>query len=348
MRSLLADVIGASGGRSSVKYVTAARLTSTHWIVAETDPSQTAIRKSFEESGVRKTLFIGVLVAAALALSACGSSPAAKKEAINQFVASFGASPDVQVHLTASFSGPTTTNSARVQKILKEISMDVDVSNPSGAPLSQAAGKANTEIMFNYGSTSFIDLREVDSNLYVKVDVNALASIPGVNISTAEASEVQLVFGGRWFELPKSAFNSLVHSTKVPKAQLATDQATESKVLDAISNLIDSTSYKTLANGYSESGSLTSVEQAIAPALASLSHTTTNPKPTKGSYTLLLTTSGSTVSGISISVTAPYNKAGMATGAIAATIAHESDSIIVPSPVTQITPSLLALLRLKG
>ena len=298
---------------------------------------------------MRKSVLISSgLIAAALALSACGSSPAAKKEAINQFVASFGASPDVQVHLTASFSGPTTANSARVQKILKEISMDVNVSNPSGAPLSQASGKANSEILFNYGSKSFIDLRDVDSNLYVKVDVSALASIPGTNISSAQAAEVQLVFGGRWFELPKGLFDSLVHTTKVPKAKLAADEAVEAKVLDAVSNLIDTTSYKTLSNGYSETGTLTSVVRALAPAFSSVTRTTTTPKPTKGTYTLTLTTSGSAVSGLSISVTAPYNKTAMATGAISATIAHDSVSITAPSPVTKITPSLLSTLGLKG
>lgn len=297
---------------------------------------------------MRKSFLISGAVAAALALSACGSSTTAKKEAINQFVASFGSSPDAQVHLTVSFTGPTSADSARVQKILKEISMDVNVSNPSGAPLSQAAGKANAEILLNYGTTSFLELREVDSNLYVKVDVDALASIPGVNISASQAAEVQLVFGGRWFELPKSLFNSLVHSSKVPKAQLAVDQATEAKVLDALSNLIDTTSYKTLSNGYSESGTLASVEKALLPAISGLSSTTTTPKASKGTYTLTLTTSGSNVSGVSISVTGPYSNTTMATASISATIAHASMTISAPSPVTAITPSLLASLGLKG
>lgn len=297
---------------------------------------------------MRKSLLISRVVAAALALSACGSSSTAKKVAINQFVASFGSSPDVQVHLTAGFTGPTSADSARVQKILKEISIDVNVSNPSGAALSQAAGEANAEILLNYGTTSFLELREVDSNFYIKVDVNALASIPGINISASQAAEVQLVFGGRWFELPKSLFNSLVHTSKVPQAQLAADQATEAKVLDALSNLIDTTSYKTLSNGYSESGSLTSVEKALLPAISGLSSTATPPQASKGTYTLTLTTSGTTVSGVSISVTGPYNKTTTATGSISATIAHASMTISAPSPVTQITPSLLASLGLKG
>jgi hypothetical protein len=298
---------------------------------------------------VRKSLLItsGVL-AAALALSACTSSSTAKKEAINQFVDSFGSSPYVQVHLTAGFRGPRTADSARVQEILKAVSMDVNVSNPSGDALSKAAGTANTEILFNYGSKSFIDIRDVDSNLYLKVDVTALASIPGANISSAQAAEVQLVFGGRWFELPKSEFNSLVHKTKVPKAQYAADQAVEAKIIDALSNLIDTTTYKTLPNGYSETGTLSSVVRALVPAVASLSHSSSTPKPTKGTYTLTLTTSGSMVSAASISVTAPYNKSGLATGSLSATVAHDTLTIGAPSPVTTITPELLASLGLKG
>jgi hypothetical protein len=297
---------------------------------------------------VRKSLLIGVVVVAGLALSACGSSPAAKRAAINEFVGSFGSSPDVQVHLTAGFTGPTSANSARIQRILKEISMDVRVSNPTGAPLSQAGGTADSEILFNYGATSFIDLREVDSNLYVKVDIVALAAIPGVNLPTAEAAELELVIGGRWFELPKTLFNSLVHTSKVPKAQLGTDQAVEAKVLDALSNLIDTTSSTTLPNGYSETGTLASVEQALLPALSGVTHRTTTPTAPKGTYTLTLTTSGSTVTGASISITAPYETSTMATGTLTATVAHDHVTIAVPSPVTTITPSLLEGLGLGG
>jgi hypothetical protein len=297
---------------------------------------------------VRKSLWIGVAVAAALALSACSSTPAGKKAAINQFVGSFGSSPDVQVHLTAGFTGPTSANAARIQRILKEISVDVRASNPSGAPLSQAGGTANSEVLVNYGTTSLIDLREVDSNLFVKVDVAALAAIPGVNLPSAEVAGAALVIGGRWFELPKTLFSSLVRTSQVPKAQLATDQAVEAKVLDALSSLIDTTSSKTIPNGYSETGTLASVRQALLPALSGLTHATTLPKVPKGTYTLTLTTSGSTVSGVSISVTAPSIGSTTATGTLTATVAHDDVTIGAPSPVTKITPSLLAGLGLGG
>lgn len=295
---------------------------------------------------MRKSVLISGAVVAALALSACGSSSStAKKQAINQLVASVGASPYVQVHLSASFKGP---NSAKVTSVLNQLSFDVSASNPSGAPLSEAAGTANSQISVNYGSKSVVTIREVDSNLYIMLDVAALATIPGIPLPSSEVAAAQALFGGRWFELPKSEFNKLVGKSKAPKAKLAADQAAESRIIDAISKLIDTTSYKTLANGYSETGSLTSVERALAPALQGLARATTTPKPVKGTFTLKLTTSGSTATGLSISVTGPYNGKGTATGTVSATITHAANNITAPSSSTPITPSLLQGFGIKA
>ena len=52
-----------------------------------------------------KRMLLVIGVAAALALSACGSSPAAKKAALKDYVASLGGSPNLQVTLTANFTG---------------------------------------------------------------------------------------------------------------------------------------------------------------------------------------------------------------------------------------------------
>lgn len=294
---------------------------------------------------MRKSVLVSGAVVAALALSACGSSSTTvKKQAINQFVASIGASPYVQVHLSASFKGP---HSAKVTSVLNQVSFDVSASNPSGAALSQAAGTANTEISVNYGSKSVVTIREVDTSLYIMIDVAALATIPGIPLPASQVAAAQALFGGRWFELPKSEFNKLVGKSKAPKAKLAADQAAVSRIIDAISKLIDTTSYKTLANGYSETGSLTSVEKALLPALEGVAQTTT-PKAVKGTFTLTLTTSGSTATGLSISVTGPYNGKGTATGTVSATIAHATKSITAPSSSTPITPSLLQGFGIKG
>ena len=289
---------------------------------------------------MRKSLIVSCVVVASLALSACGSSPSAKKAAINQFVTSLGASPNVQIHLSANVTGAGTTKAAAV---LKLVSMDLRVSNPSGGSVSQAKGKANYEILFNVGTKSFLDIRDVSNNIYALLNVPVLASIPSAHIPAGEAAAIQGLFGGRWFELPKSLLTGLIHKSKVPKAQVAAQQSADAKVLDAISHLIDTTPYKTLSNGYSETGTLKSVAAALAPTFSGLAGKTLHPKAPKGTYTLILTTSGSTVTGGTISITAPSSHGtGNETGSLTATVAHASMSVGVPSGVTQITPQMIA------
>lgn len=300
-----------------------------------------------EEATVRKSVLISGVVVAALALSACGSSPAAKKAALKQFVGSIGSSPYVQMKFTSSFKGAGVT--AKTQSILKSTSFEVNVSNPSGAPLSQAAnGTANTELIFNLHSTQFLDVREVGGNVYLKIDITALASIPGTNISSSQAAAAQTFLGGRWFELPKGLLTSLIKKSRAPKAQIAEDQKVEAKVIDALTTYIDAAHYKTLANGFSVSGSLQSVVAAVEPTIQQLAHSTSAPKPQKGSFTLVLTTSGSTVTGGSISITAPNGTKGNATGTVVATVSHDAVNVTAPSGATKITPQLLASLGLSS
>jgi hypothetical protein len=293
---------------------------------------------------VRKSvLFTGVgVVVASLALTACGSnsSPSTKKAALKQFVASLGASPDVQVHLTGSFTGGGS--SAKVQTVLKGTSLDVNVSNPSGAPLSQAGASANTELIFNAGGKAFLDVREVDGNFYLKVDLTALSTIPGTKFTPAEIAAAQAFLGGRWFELPKSLLHTLIGHSKVPKAQIASDQRVEAKVLGALANFIDTAHYTTLSNGFSESGTLKSVVTALTPTIQQFAHTHATSKPVKGTFKLSITTSGSTLTGGSISITAPNGTKGNATGTLTATVAHAGVSVTAPSSSTPITPQLLA------
>jgi hypothetical protein len=288
---------------------------------------------------VRKSVVATGVVVASLALAACGSSPAAKKAALDQYIASLGASPDVQLHLTAGFTGAGST--AKIQGILKMVSLDVNVSNNSGAPVSQAGTSANTELIFNVGSTHFLDVRLVNGAIYLKIDVTAISQIPGVKLPASEVSAAQLFFGGRWFELPKELLHSIVQRTKVPKAQIATDQQLEAKILDAITKLIVTGHYKTLSNGFSESGTLQSVAAAVTPTIQQFAHTSSTSKPVKGTYVLVLTTSGSSVTGASVSITAPSGTKGNATGTLTATVTHKSVNVVAPSGATPITTQLL-------
>jgi hypothetical protein len=283
---------------------------------------------------------------ASLGLSACGSGT---KATIDSSVASLGAQPDLQIHFTASVSGAGT---AEAQKVLGVISMDTLYSNPSGGPLSQTSGKANGEVIFNVGTKPLLDLRTIDSNIYLEVDLSAVNQIPGLPLTSQDQTELgalQLLFSNKWFEVPSKLITSELPSSAATKAKSAQDQAVERKVFDALSKLIDDGHATALSSGgYSETGTLESVLKAILPTIARLDPSAASSVHTvPGTYTLTLTNAGSTATSGSISITAPEGSgsSGNATVTLKATVAHDSDAIVVPSNVTVITPALIQQLE---
>ena len=292
---------------------------------------------------MRKFVIVG-MVAASLGLSACGTT---EKASLDQAVKSLGASPSLQMHLTGSLKGAGT---GQAESVVKKLSIDMRYWNPTGAPLSQAGKNVNTEVVINLGGSAVLDLREVNTNDYVKIDLSNLSSIPGVNLPSSELSAAQLVLGGRWFEIPKSLIKSELPTssaaTATAKAQVTKDQVIAKQVIDALTKLIDSTKYTTLANGaYAETGTLAAVVKALAPTIASVSPTTVIPKTVQGTYKLTLQRSGTTATGASITITAPNGTNGDASVGLAATIKHANITISAPSGVTVITPSLLKSLE---
>jgi hypothetical protein len=258
---------------------------------------------------------------------------------LNGAVSSLGSSPDLQVHVTASVSGAGT---AQEQQELSALSLDVDYANPTGANLSQSDGKANAELIVNAGGSALVDLREVNDALYLEVNVSALSNIPSINLSASDLAAAQLLLGGRWFEIPISLLTSLSPDTAKIHAQTSKEQAAAKKIADAFEKLIDTTPYTTLSGGgYSQTGSLQSVLQALLPTIESLGGSAPNLATVKGSYTLSLTTSGSTATGGSITITAPNGTQGNASVTLTATVAHASDAIVAPTGATVVTRALL-------
>jgi hypothetical protein len=294
---------------------------------------------------VRKLVLVLGAVVASLALSACGSNA---KATINTSIASLGAQPDVQIHFTANVSGSGT---AEAQRVLNVVSMDVRYVNPSGNPISQVNTKDNGEITLNVGAKSMLDLRVVDGNAYVNVDLTALDSIPGIPLTAQDQSELaaaQLFLGGKWFEIPAALAKSEIPKSSVSKVEAAKVKGIEVKIFDSLAKLIDNGHAKSLASGgYSETGTLESVVQAVLPTIEGLDPSVTAPSNVKGTYTLTLTNSGSVATGGSISITAPQGNAalGNATVGLAATVTHDNDPIVVPSDVTVITPALIQQLE---
>ena len=216
------------------------------------------------------------IVVASLGLSACGATAT-----IHTAVNSLGSTPDVQIHLTGSISGPGTSEA---QQVLNVMSINMAFSNPTGAPLSASKDQLNADITLDAGSQVVADLREVGGNDYVLVNVTSLSSIPNVTLSPSELTGLQLIFGGRWFEIPKSLIDEYLPSKAATAAEAAKAQAVAKQILDNLSTLVNETPYTTLPNGgFSQTGSLKNVVKAVLPAVESLGGTTARPQPRRRS-----------------------------------------------------------------
>jgi len=280
---------------------------------------------------------IGVLViAGSLGLAACGA-----KATIDQAVASVGASPYLQVHLTANISGP---GSEEASKVLGDLSIDLRYASTDGGSLSNATGQVDEQIVVDVGKQSLADVRYLDGNLYAMVDVSTLTQLPGVNLSAQDLATAQLLLGGRWFELPSSViqqFASEAQSNQPSAAEKTQVKTMLNNIVDDVSAVIESAPYTTLPDGgFQETGSLDSVVKAVLPTLDQISGKQLHPTSVDGSYTLGLTMSGATATGASIEITVADNGANDSVG-LTATVAHDADAIATPSDVTVITPSLL-------
>jgi hypothetical protein len=131
-------------------------------------------------------------------------------------------------------------------------------------------------------------------------------------------------------------------STTLTPAQESKDQATSKKLISVLTHLIDTGNSTALANGngYSETGTLASVVNALYPTLTSIDPTMSKPAGVKGTYDLTLTTSGSTATGGSLTITVPSSKGDQSVG-LQASVTHNSDPIVTPTGATVVTPSLI-------
>ena len=289
-----------------------------------------------------KVLTLGAV--ASLGLSACGASV---QSTLKGAMASVGAQQYLQVHLTASATatGASSAQATKVEKVLSLLSYDITEQSTSGTALSKSAGKINEEITISVGSQKLVDVIEIGTDIYAKVDFTSLAQIPSVGVSSAQTAGLQLLLGARWFELPSSLLNNYLPSKAQVKSQTARQHAVEQKVVDALTALIDKTKYTTLSGGgYQEKGTLQSVADALAPVMAGITSTPVHNGKVPGTYQVGISLSGSTATGADIAITAPNGTSGDMTVQVAATIAHQSDSINAPSGATVITPQLIASL----
>jgi hypothetical protein len=292
-----------------------------------------------------KLKVLGVALISSLALSACGASTSSS---LNGYVASLGGSANLQVKLTADFSG---ASSAAASKILKELTFDMNYSSPDGGALSDSSGKANTEITASVKGKVLLDLRAIANNLYVNVNVDALGSLPGTNLSARQLASFQLLFGNRWFELPSSILKSALPTSTAAKAKSNEDRVVATKLIDQITQIIDNGKVTNLGHGtYSETGTILSIAKAMKSAVSSFAPVgTPTAANAKGTYKLTLSTSGSNATAASISITAPNGTKGNATGTLIATFTHNKVIVSAPANATVLSSKLLqSLLASRG
>ncbi len=261
---------------------------------------------------------------------------------INQAVSSIGGSPNLQVVLTASAAG---VGSARAENVLGGLSFNLDYASTVNSPLAQSAGHVNSEMTVSDAGHTLIDLRQISANLYVQLDVASFTSIPGVTLSSAELAGLELLFQGRWFEISATQLRSLLPANATTATISSREQMESRAIIGAISTLIEKTPYTTLANGgYSQTGKLSSVVNAVLPVITKYSGVSTSPSRVVGSYTIAFTMSGSMATGASVSITASSGSSGTGTLALRASLTHNAVPITAPSGATVITPALISQL----
>ncbi|HLG67676.1 MAG TPA: hypothetical protein VKV36_07395 [Acidimicrobiales bacterium] len=285
---------------------------------------------------------VALVVAAGLGLAACGV-----KATIDQAVSSLGASPYLQVHLTASASGPGT---AQAQQVLSALSLDMQYASTSGGALSDAAGKVDARFVVDVHGQPLADVRLVDANLYVLVDVGTVDQIPGVHVSQQDLAAAQLLLGGRWFELPESLLQELANRAQqqAPPGRSTAVQAALTEIVHDVTGVIEATPYTAMpGGGYKETGSLQSVVDAALPGLDQLTGQQLHPGKVQGSYTMALTMSGATATGASLAISV---QEGGGTGSLSldAAFAHDPVAVTTPAGATVITPALLHQLEQLG
>ncbi|MGD0053872.1 MAG: hypothetical protein ABSC34_00340 [Acidimicrobiales bacterium] len=284
-----------------------------------------------------RVALVGVAVSG-LVLAACGASAT-----INQAISSIGASPYLQVHLSATFTGAATASD---QQVLNELSFDIIESSTSGQSLTSSASNVSAEVDVNVGSQSLASVRDVANNLYVELNAQALSSLPGVNLSQQEIASLELVFANRWFEIPESLLRTYEATKSPTEAQKAKEQAIAQQIVKNVTAVIEKTKYTTLPNGgYSETGTLKSIVNAVLPTIVKLEGHAIPTGKVAGTYKIAVTMSGSTATGASIAITAPNGTSGNATVALNATITHNTQSVVAPTDATVITPALIAQLE---
>ena len=293
---------------------------------------------------MKAVTLLGMLAAGALGLSACGV-----QATVDQAVTSLGASPYLQLHVTGSLSSADPT-SADAQAVVKDLSLTLDYASTNGANLSAAGSSVDSEVVLAVSGSTVLDLRAIGGNLYVEFNLAPLASLPGLNVPPTSIAAAGQMLDGRWFEVPQSLLSQFAAAHQPSSAQAAKAQSLARAAIKALATLVEKSPYTSSNGTFTESGSLQSVVNALAPVLGPATGATTPTVP--GTYSISLTTSGSSATGGSITITSPGTAAHPAASPVSvtlqATASHDTLSVATPAGAIVVTPSMISQLSSIG
>lgn len=278
---------------------------------------------------------MAIVAGASLGLSAC-SVPVA----LSDTNATLGASQFLQVHLTANLFAHGAS-AAKVIKVLKKLNFDLNYQSANGAPLGTALNSARSELIISNATERVATIVDVNSNEYLNVNIPSLAHIPGLGLSATKLAPVNLLLGGRWIEFPHSLLAKYETSTLHLKPTAALAAKNEIQVVDALVSFLAKQPTTTTATGYTQTGTLASLVNALTPLLKSTVATPITTTAAKGSYKLALTMSGNVATAASLAVTTPNGKYGDATLTLTGTFARDNVPVTTPSNALVITNSLI-------
>ena len=284
---------------------------------------------------IRKAKLMAIVAGASLGLSAC-SVPVA----LSDTNATLGASQFLQVHLTANLFAHGAS-AAKVIKVLKKLNFDLNYQSANGAPLGTALNSARSELIISNATERVATIVDVNSNEYLNVNIPSLAHIPGLGLSATKLAPVNLLLGGRWIEFPHSLLAKFETSTLHLKPTAALAAKNEIQVVDALVSFLAKQPTTTTATGYTQTGTLASLVNALTPLLKSTVATPITTTAAKGSYKLALTMSGNVATAASLAVTTPNGKYGDATLTLTGTFARDNVPVTTPSNALVITNSLI-------
>lgn len=280
----------------------------------------------------RTTKMMTLAAAAALGLSAC-TIPVALSQTTN----TLGGSAYLQVHFKVAIAHGGASAAAEA-KLLEGLTFDVNVASVNGAPIARALNKLNQELIVWNGSQRVATVIDHKSNLYVNVNIAALAHLPGVAIPANALTTTNLLLGNRWIEIP---FDLIAHDAATSRhltITRSTAVSTELRAVNALVAVLANMPTTTTATGFEQSGTLASLDKALATLVPSTSTSTT---PVPGTYKIAVTMAGTSATSAVATVVTPNGTAGDARVTMTATFAHQSVHVSTPTYPLVITPALI-------